>query len=125
MQSMRSCAAVFFVAPAFILFTGVAPFPSRGYSDTANARLEALPPLEAWRKARVNGKYQMLLRQIAVPDDGKRYADFHDDGPRQLKQYAGHTDLPAGHWVYVYPNWYIWRDLTAAPKVKRGWGPEQ
>ena len=39
--------------------------------------------------------------------------------------YAGFTGLPAGHWVYVYPYWYIWRDLADKPAPKRGWGPEQ
>src|SRR5207245_2848211 len=37
-----------------------------------------------------------------------------------------HADLPRGYWVYVAPYWYIWRDLVSAtPKVKRPWGPEQ
>ncbi len=86
---------------------------------------EALPLEKSLRKARVNGKYEMLLRQIKVPADAARYADFRDLGPREVTTYAGITGLPKGHWVYVYPYWYIWRDLAAAPKVKRAWGPEQ
>jgi len=25
-------------------------------------------------------------------------------------QHAGFQNLPSGHWVYVYPKWYIWRN---------------
>src|SRR5207248_9198215 len=39
--------------------------------------------------------------------------------------YGGFKDLPPGYWVYVAPYWYIWRDLKAVPRPKRGWGPEQ
>ena len=24
----------------------------------------------------------------------------------------GHSNLPAGYWVYVYPNWFIWGDAV-------------
>jgi hypothetical protein len=85
----------------------------------------ALPLEEALKKARVDGKYAMLLRQIKVEDDAGTYGDFRDDGVRDMRQYAGYNDLPKGHWVYVYPYWYIWRDLSAAPKMNRQWGPEQ
>jgi beta-lactamase regulating signal transducer with metallopeptidase domain len=80
---------------------------------------------ESLRKARADGKYEMLLRQIKVPADADKYGSFHDLGRRDQREYAGHQDLPAGHWVYVAPYWYIWRDLSAAPKPKRQWGPEQ
>jgi len=86
---------------------------------------QALPPLESLHKARVGGKYEMLLRQIKVPADHEKYADFRDLGQRQVKSYAGIVDLPPGYWVYVYPYWYIWRDLSETPKPKRAWGPEQ
>jgi hypothetical protein len=88
---------------------------------------KALAPEESLRKARVNGKYEMLLQQIKVEGDFQKYANFRDLGARTEKEYAGFKDLPAGHWVYVYPYWYIWRDLTKvqAQKIKRQWGPEQ
>jgi hypothetical protein len=84
-----------------------------------------LPLQEALEKARADGKYEMLLRQFRVAADRAEHGPFRDLGPRTVKEYAGLTDLPEGHWVYVYPYWYIWRDLTAAPKVKRAYGPEQ
>src|SRR5205085_7994565 len=70
-------------------------------------------------------KYEMLLRQIKVPGDKEADGDFKDLGLRDRREYAGHKDLPRGYWVYVAPYWYIWRDLSATPKAKRNWGPEQ
>ena len=102
------------------LFLPVLLFPADDKAEPPS-----LPLQQALRKATVDGKYAMLLRQIKVPHDAAKYQDFRDLGPRTLKQYAGFSDLPAGHWVYVYPYWYIWRDLRAAPKAKRPWGPEQ
>jgi hypothetical protein len=87
--------------------------------------LTSLPAEQSLKKARVDGKYCMLLRQIRVAEDGAQFGDFRDVGPRDVKAIAGHADLPKGHWVYVYPYWYIWRDLVATPKPKRAWGPEQ
>jgi hypothetical protein len=85
---------------------------------------KALPLEEAWLKAR-GGRFAMLLRQIKVPDDYARYKVFADLGHRDVSKYAGHTDLPSGYWVYVYPYWYIWRDQGKMASDKRGWGPEQ
>ena len=79
----------------------------------------------ALKTAAVNGKYEMLLRQIHAPDDVDNYAEFNDYGLYQGTSYAGHNDLPPGYWVYVAPYWYIWRDQSATPKAKRAWGPEQ
>jgi hypothetical protein len=85
----------------------------------------ALPLQESLEKARVDGKYAMLLRQIKVEKDIEKYGAFRDAGSRRTMDYAGFAGLPAGHWVYVYPYWYIWRDLAEKPAPKRGWGPEQ
>ncbi len=79
----------------------------------------------ALKAARVHGKYEMLLRQIRVPGDVDNYSEFNDYGHYQGTSYANYNDLPPGYWVYVAPYWYIWRDLSATPKVKRAWGPEQ
>jgi len=85
----------------------------------------ALPLQESLEKASVDGKYAMLLRQIKVEKDSEKYGAFRDVGPRTVTDYAGLTGLPAGHWVYVYPYWYIWRDLAEKPTPVRSWGPEQ
>jgi HEAT repeat protein len=59
-------------------------------------------------KASVNGKYGKLLRRIYVPQDKANYTEFRDYGQYQGTDYAGHQNIPAGYWVYVYPHWYIW-----------------
>jgi hypothetical protein len=63
-------------------------------------------------KASVNGKYIELLKVIEVPQDRASYGDFHDYGMWNGTEWAGYTDLPPGHWVYVAPNWYIWGDIN-------------
>jgi hypothetical protein len=80
---------------------------------------------KALEKARVDGKYGMLLRQIKVPGDFEKHKNFADLGYRNVSEHAGLKDLPAGHWVYVYPYYYIWRDLARNARVMRNWGPEQ
>jgi hypothetical protein len=89
------------------------------------ARPTALPLEEALAKARCQGKYAMLLRQFKAEADAAQYGAFKDLGLRDVKEHQGQTDLPKGHWVYVYPYWYVWRDLAAETKPKRNWGPEQ
>src|SRR5262245_28507420 len=74
---------------------------------------------DSLKKARVDGKYRMLLRQIKVDKDVDTYQQFKDLGYRELPEYAGFKDLPAGHWVYVAPYWYIWRDLSAVQRPRR------
>ncbi len=105
---------------------------ANGATDQASAQLKApapepkaASPEDALKKARVEGKYEMLLAQIKVEGDSKTYGEFRDLGLKTRKEYAGHKNLPRGHWVYVNPYWYIWRDLTANAKPKRAWGPEQ
>src|SRR5262249_21451841 len=84
-----------------------------------------LSPEESLDKASVDGKYVMLLRQIKVEKDFGQYGAFRDAGSRTVVEYAGHKELPAGRWVYVYPYWYIWRDEAGKEQPKRAWGPEQ
>ncbi len=61
-------------------------------------------------KASVDDKYSHLLRKIAVPEDRGFYGEFYDWGYWSGTSWQGHTDLPPGYWVYVFPHWYIWRD---------------
>lgn len=75
-------------------------------------------------------RYNTLLKQIAVPDDQKSYGDFCDFGYWSGSSYAGHNDLPAGYWVYLSPNWYIYKEevsgaIASVPQAPRAWGPEQ
>lgn len=55
------------------------------------------------------GKYQELIRQIAVPEDAQQYGACHDYGPWNGTSYKGHDGLPTGaFWTYAAPHWYIW-----------------
>ena len=69
---------------------------------------------EARIKATVDGKYRRLLKKIEVRSDVATYGDFRDFGHWEETAYSGHSDLPTGYWVWVYPNWYIWGDATAS-----------
>src|SRR5262245_738592 len=62
------------------------------------------------KRASVNGKYRMLLAQFKADYEGPD--EFKGLGIQSRTEYAGHKDLPKGHWVYVKPYWYIWRDLS-------------
>jgi hypothetical protein len=77
------------------------------------------------KKASVDGKYRMLLAQIKVEGDKETNGEFKDIGQTMRPQYRGYNNLPKGHWVYVYPYWYIWRDVASMQRPKRPWGPEQ
>ena len=71
--------------------------------------------------ARAGGKYQCLLRILRVPGDLERYGSYYDFGPWSGTEYMGHKNLPAGHWFYVHPHWFIWGTL----KPKQAFSPEQ
>ena len=67
-------------------------------------------------KASVDDKYSHLLRKIAVPEDVQSYSDFCDWGYWSGTSWRGHTNLPPGYWVYVFPHWYIWGDCQGKPQ---------
>lgn len=77
---------------------------------------EPLAAKEARAKATMDGKYSDLLIKIKVESDFGKYGEYHTFGKWNGSSYAGHTNLPSGHWVYVYPNWYIWKN-TREPLV--------
>jgi len=93
-----------------------------GRGPQERALPEALPSREARLRATCDGRYRDLLDKLVLPDDRQRHGTFHDLGYQPGQSYRGHTDLPAGYWVYVYPHWYIWgaadenNALMAAPK---------
>jgi hypothetical protein len=66
---------------------------------------DVVPP-----QAHANGKYSRLIRRLKAPDDQRTYSEFRDYGFYQACMWGGHTSVPAGYWVYVYPYWYIWSE---------------
>ncbi|NND99943.1 MAG: hypothetical protein HKN47_21705 [Pirellulaceae bacterium] len=88
-------------------------------------QLKPLPPAEpleeqaALAKATVDGKYSQLLHQFKVESDFNQYGEFADFGRWNGESYAGHDNLPPGHWVYVYPHWYIWNQSAEPPAARK------
>ncbi|HEY9841505.1 MAG: hypothetical protein ACAI44_15950 [Candidatus Sericytochromatia bacterium] len=70
-------------------------------------------------KATVGGKYKDLLKTISCPAERKseeaEHGKFYEEGFVDEVEYCG-KDMPAGYWVYVSPNWYIWgkKELPAS-----------
>lgn len=77
-----------------------------------NVSPSAAQPKQVSSKASVFGKYYNLERKLHVPQDKETFTDFCDWGfDHPFDSYQGHPNVPAGYWVYLYPDWYIWRDL--------------
>lgn len=80
---------------------------------------------DARTKAAVEGKYRRLLKKIEVRSDVASYGEFQDFGHWDGTTYAGYSDLPAGYWVWVYPNWYIWGDAVKTGHAELATEPEK
>ena len=80
------------------------------------------------QKARVNGKYRMLLRQFKVEKDAETNGELQRLAATAIRRNtAAADDLPAGHWVYVGPLLVHLAQPVggAASRPKHNWGPEQ
>jgi len=84
---------------------------------------EPLSAAAAEKKASVSGRYSKLLKKVEVKSDFFKEGEFTEHGIRDGSTYAGHTGLPLGYWVYVYPHWYIFEQkdgkkvaLSSEPK---------
>ena len=78
----------------------------------------------AGKAARADGRFHMLLRQFRA--DEPALPERHEAGAKPaVAEYQGQKDLPAGHWVWAKPYWFLFRDGPDAPPQNRQWGPEQ
>lgn len=68
------------------------------------------PPAEA----NPGNKYSELLTVFPAPED-EQYRNNPDAGYRADTTRGHASNLPPGYWVYVEPNWYIWKNRGAAP----------
>ena len=114
---MRPSHLAFTIAAALLLLVGPAAAPPCAASPDGPASLDPLrAEFETFDAlASVHGKYRTLLRRIHCPEDRPAYHDFNDYGLYTGTSWHNYTNLPPGYWVYVYPDWYIWRDGPAAP----------
>lgn len=113
--------------PWICVFVAVLVSPTVAQQDRAErkrvAKILQSDPAAALRMARMDGEYRMLLRQIRVREPGRKH--LIERGYSKRGSYRGHRDLPAGHWVYSRPYWFIWRDKGRQRLANRRWGPEQ
>lgn len=69
-------------------------------------------------QARLGGKYKGLINFLSCPEERAQeeaiYGAFYDYGWETASEYCGQS-FPAAYWVWVAPNWYLWRhkDLQA------------
>ena len=61
-------------------------------------------------KASVNGKYHDLLQTVNCPADAKSYGEFYEWGFWSGTSWCGQK-VQAGFWIWVSPNWYIWKSM--------------
>jgi hypothetical protein len=80
----------------------------------AIASLGLLPALSVARDAPVGsakGKYEGLLQVMHCPADVAKYGNFTDYGYWKGGAWCGQRG-EAGYWVWLEPNWYVWRKET-------------
>ncbi len=56
----------------------------------------------------VNGKYSELIQKVHCPGDRSSYGEFYDWGHWSGTRWCGKSVKP-GYWVWVAPDWYIWK----------------
>lgn len=59
-------------------------------------------------KAHANHKYAGLQQVLKCPSDVRKYAHFKDYGRWEGGHWCGQIGK-AGYWVWLNPNWYVWR----------------
>lgn len=75
-------------------------------------RTTAHPAIDSRRR------YSELLTKIAVPQDKAAYGEFNESGYWSGTSWGGHSDLPAGYWVYVDDTWYIFKNGPGAEAIQ-------
>lgn len=70
---------------------------------------------EMWHGSH-GGRFQSLLRKFKVENDGENRVN----GFSETTSYRGHENIPQGYWVYVAPDWYVWKE-DLAPQAPYYW----
>ena len=90
----------------------------------SNAPPSGREPFALARVARDGDRFKMLLRQFRAVEPalhGREEAGHRD----AIAEYQGARDLPAAHWVWVEPYWFLFRDGPDEQVAARSWGSEQ
>jgi hypothetical protein len=99
------------------------PFLALFLPGAVLAQTHASEPFALSKLARAGGKFGMLLRQWKA--DEPTLPDRHEAGAKAaIAEYQGARDLPAGHWVWQRPYWFVFRDGPDATVAQRQWGSE-
>lgn len=64
--------------------------------------------------ASAHGKYSDLIQVMNCPADGSKYGNYKDYGWWGGGPWCGQQGT-AGFWVWVAPNWYIWKQKVTSP----------
>ena len=109
----RTLTAFAFLLPAAsLMLTPAAPTQTTPHDLFATSKL-----------ARSNDRFRMLLRQFRA--DEPTLPEHHEAGAKPATAtYQAATDIPAGHWVWQKPYWFVFRDGPDQVQPFRPWGPE-
>lgn len=77
--------------------------------------LGKVPASDLLTKASADGKYRTLMHVVYIENDLTTYAPFVDFGFWNGSYYAGQSKLQPGHWVYVKPRWFVWKEGPPPP----------
>lgn len=100
----------------------VLPFAAALPAQVPGVEARAKDPFAVVRQARAGG-YRMLLRQFRAEEP--QLGDRHEAGARPaMPAYGAERDLPAAHWVWVRPSWFLFRDGPGEDLARTSWGPE-
>lgn len=105
-ECQNICHVIDLKANQVIFSAEMVPQPASDPPSRENS--EALSAEQALAKASVGGKYHDLIMKIPAPEDDLIHTTYREFGEYTGTQWRGYN-LPGGHYIYVYPNWYVWR----------------
>jgi hypothetical protein len=88
--------------------------------DAASEELAEVAAIsQQMARAKAGGKhtYANFVKRVKMPEAHAECGLFYEceDHYNTATKYFGH-EVPAGWWVYVYPNMYVWRERTVKAK---------
>ena len=75
-------------------------------------------PAHAGCSSHWNNRYHGFVARIHDPASRSSYGTCHDYGSWFGSSYKGRRVPRGAYWVYVYPNWYVWRHRRSAQYLR-------